>query len=122
MEACTESGSFTQYIKHDLIVNQSVIEEGLQYFDRLGDAAVRRRESPVYRSFEGLPPFCLVLSEHEAVYDQNKLLANKARAAGVKVTCGAWRYMCHVWPLLSMFIPEGREAMDFMVNWVNDNS
>lgn len=122
VEACTEPGSFTQYIKHDLIVNQSVIEEGLQYFDRLGDASVRRRESPVHRSFEGLPPLCLVLSEHEAVYDQNRLLANKARAAGVKVTCGAWRYMCHVWPLLSMFIPEGREAMDFMVNWVNDNS
>ena len=122
VEACTEPGSFTQYIKHDLIVNQSVIEEGLQYFDRLGDATVRRRESPVHRLFEGLPPLCLVLSEHEAVYDQNKLLANKARAAGVKVTCGAWRYMCHVWPLLSMFIPEGREAMDFMVTWVNDNS
>jgi len=122
VEACTEPGSFTQYIKHDLIVNQSVIEEGLQYFDRLGDAEVRRQESPVHRSFEGLPPLCLILSEHEAVYDQNKLLANRARVAGVKVTCGAWRYMCHVWPLLSMFIPEGREAMDFMVNWVNESN
>jgi len=122
VESCTEPGSFTQYIKHDLIVNQSVIEEGLQYFDQLGDAAVRREESPVHRSFDGLPPLCLVFSEHEAVYDQNRLLANRARADGVKVTCGCWKYMCHVWPLLSMFIPEAREAFDFMVDWVNDNN
>ena len=122
VESCTEPGSFTEYIKHDLIVNQSVIEEGLQYFDNLGDAKVRRQESPVHRSFDGLPPLCVVFSEHEAVYDQNKLLANNARAAGVKVTCGCWKYMCHVWPMLSMFIPEAREALDFMVDWVNDNN
>ena len=122
VESCTESGSFTDYIKHDLIVNQSVIEEGLQYFDNLGNARVRRQESPVHRSFDDLPPLCLVFSEHEAVYDQNKLLANNARAAGVKVTCGCWKYMCHVWPMLSMFIPEARESLDFMVEWVNDNS
>lgn len=115
-------GSFKHYVKHDLIVNQSVFEEGIPYLADLGDSTVRKNESPVFRSFAGLPPLCVLMSEHECCYDQCTELVNRARADGVRVTVGAWRYLCHVFQLLGMFIPEGREAMDFVIDWVRENT
>jgi len=85
----------------------------------LGDSNVRREESPVYRSFQELPPICIVVSEHECCYDQVVTLCNRARAEGVDVDIGVWKYMCHVFPVLSPFIPEGRQAIDFMCQWIN---
>ena len=41
----------------------------------------------------GLPPLCVCVSEHEVVYDQSMLLAKRAKAKGVDVTVGAWKYM-----------------------------
>ena len=85
-----------------LIKNEKgVFEEGVPYFATAGDAQKRRDISPVYRTFSGLPPLCVLVSEHEAVYDQVKELVNRARAAGVKVDVGLWKYLCHVWPMFT---------------------
>jgi acetyl esterase/lipase len=153
VEYTTPKGSFKDYIKHDLIVNevccisyflfltisdekycsvlilciyiqfvQSVFEEGIPYFSTLGDEDSRHKESPVNISLEGLPPLCILVSEHECCYDQNILLCNRAREAGVKVDLGVWKYMCHVWPVMCAFLPEGRSAVDFVCNWIHNTS
>jgi acetyl esterase/lipase len=114
-------GSFREYTKHDLIVNDSVMEEGLPYFATQGDADFLRSNSPVYRPLDGLPPLCIVVSEHEACYDQIVLLCNNARAAGVEVDLGVWKYMCHVFSVLT-FIPEAQDSVDFMCEWIKENS
>ena len=110
-------GSFLQYSKHDLIVNQSVMEVGLPYLDiALGD---RRREcSPCHNDFHHLPPLCVVVSEHETVYDQTLILVNRARSQGVDVTLGVWKYQCHVFCFLAAYCPEGRQAMAFCNDWI----
>jgi len=108
-----------EYNKHDLIVNQSVTEVGFPYFEsKLGNDENRRRTSPVYRSFEDLPPLCVVVSEHEVVFDQTVDLVNKARSQNVPVTVGMWKYMCHVFCFLSSFVPEGEQSMDFVCDWM----
>jgi len=112
-------GSFVEYKVHDLIVNQSVYEVGTPYMAREGNEEYLRSISAVYNSFEGLPPLCMVCSEHECVYDQDIMLCNNARKAGVEVDLGVWKYMCHVWPVLSGFLPEGQQAVDFMCEWMN---
>ena len=118
-----EGGSFLEYQKHDLIVNQSVLEVGLPYFEHaLGtDPQVRRQASPCYRDFFNLPPLCVLVSEHEVVYDQTLILVNAARAHGVTVTVGLWKYMCHVWCFLAGFAPEGEQAMNFCCEWIRDH-
>jgi acetyl esterase/lipase len=122
VEYTTPKGSFKDYIKHDLIVNESVFEEGIPYFSTLGGEDSRHNESPVNIAMEGLPPLCILVSEHECCYDQNILLCNRAREAGVKVDLGVWKYMCHVWPVMCAFLPEGRSAVDFVCNWIHNNS
>ena len=116
------AGSFVEYPKHDLIVNQSVIEEGVPYFEVvLGDGPRRRACSPCYLDFTNLPPLCVTLSEHEAVYDHGVKLINKARSQGVSVTVGVWKYMCHVFCLLDSFCPEGQQSMEFACDWIRNH-
>jgi acetyl esterase/lipase len=115
----TPRGSLIHNAEHDLIVNQRVLEEGLPYLEtNMGGS--RRDHSPVFRSFEGCPPICVVMSEHEAIYDHALLMINNARAAGVPVTVGMWKYMCHVFMMLNHFVPEGEQAMEFACNWLRE--
>mmetsp|Transcript_21175 Transcript_21175/g.28174 ORF Transcript_21175/g.28174 Transcript_21175/m.28174 type:complete len:468 (+) Transcript_21175:275-1678(+) len=114
-------GSMKDYVAHDLIVNTAVLGLGLPYLDAQGNHEQRVAISPVYQSFVGLPPLCIVVSEHEAVYDQSILLANKARSEGVCVVLGVWKYMCHVFPLLCAFLPESRQSVDFMCDWIKNH-
>mmetsp|Transcript_27311 Transcript_27311/g.57480 ORF Transcript_27311/g.57480 Transcript_27311/m.57480 type:complete len:584 (-) Transcript_27311:117-1868(-) len=115
-------GSMREYIKHDLIVNQAVYEEGIPYLEKvLGCHENRVRASPCYCDFYGLPPLCICVSQHEIVYDQTMLLAKRAEDHGVDVTVGVWKYMCHVFPMLCAFIPEGRASFKFMCDWIKDH-
>ena len=111
-------GSLIHYGKHDLIVNQRVLETGLPYLDTHIPTGKRKEYSPVHRSCKGLPPMCVVTSEHEAVYDMAVQFINQARTDGVPVTVGCWKYMCHVFSFLNTFIPEGRQSMEFMCAWL----
>jgi acetyl esterase/lipase len=113
-----KEGSFLHYPRLDLIVNESVQDYGLPYLEEFIPEGCRRDYSPVYRSMEGLPPMCVVVSEHEAVYDQTIAMVNRARAQGVPVTVGVWKYMCHVFTLLWGFAPEGQLSMDFVCQWI----
>lgn len=73
---------------------QSVYDEGIPYLEKiLGSHENRVNASPVYGDMRGLPPLCVCVSEHEVVYDQSMLLAKRAKAKGVDVTVGAWKYM-----------------------------
>ncbi|GAX13446.1 hypothetical protein FisN_34Lh052 [Fistulifera solaris] len=115
----TPRGSLLTNATHDLIVNPRVLESGLPYLEtHMGGS--RRDHSPIYRSFAGCPPLCVVTSEHEAVYDHAIDLVNAARSYGVPVTLGVWKYMCHVFTFLSSFVPEGEESMQFFIEWLKE--
>lgn len=117
-----------------LLFHQAVQEYGLPYLkdfipildeDRTGDmekdsAIARRKQSPIHQSCRGMPPLCVISSEHECVYDQTIELVNRARKEGVEVTVGVWKYMCHVFSLLNMMVPEGQLSIDFAVAWVHE--
>jgi monoterpene epsilon-lactone hydrolase len=118
-----KKGSFLHYPRHDLIVSEAVQQYGLPYLEdfipkREGIENPRREYSPIHRSMKGLPPLCVIVSEHEAVYDMTIQLVNNARSDGVKVTVGVWKYMCHVFSFLLGWVPEGRISMDFVVDWL----
>lgn len=112
------SGSLWHYQKHDLIVNQRVIEVGIPYLDTHLPRGQRREYSPIHQSFHGLPPMCVTVSEHETTFDMTLQLVNRARRDGVSVTLGVWQYMCHVFSFLNAFVPEGQQSMDFCIEWI----
>jgi acetyl esterase/lipase len=117
-----KKGSFLYYPRLDLIVNESVQKYGLPYLDSFIPGGRRRDNSPVYQSMEGLPPLCVIVSEHESVYDMTMEMVNKARNEGVPVSVGVWKYMCHVFSFLWGFVPESKQSMEFVCNWLQEKS
>jgi acetyl esterase/lipase len=114
-------GSFVQYSQHDLIVTEAVQEAGLPYLrTNMGISGNRIIHSPLQHTMDGLPPLCIILSEHETVYDETVEFIHLARQAGVPVTVGLWKYVCHVFLFLHGFIPEGQQSIDFICQWYHD--
>mmetsp|Transcript_20222 Transcript_20222/g.49598 ORF Transcript_20222/g.49598 Transcript_20222/m.49598 type:complete len:475 (+) Transcript_20222:69-1493(+) len=117
-----KKGSFLHYPRMDLVVNEAVQRDGLPYLEKFIPDGKRKEYSPVHRSMKGLPPLCVVVSEHEAVYDMTMEVVNQARKDGVSVTVGIWKYMCHVFTFFWGFIPEGKQSMDFACNWIREEA
>jgi acetyl esterase/lipase len=67
--------------------------------------------APLYADLSGLPPLLIQVGGAETLYDDSTRLAEKARRAGVDVTFDAWEEMIHVWQLFAPVLPEGREAI-----------
>ncbi|HWW21647.1 MAG TPA: alpha/beta hydrolase [Steroidobacteraceae bacterium] len=68
------------------------------------------RASPLYADLRGLPPMLLFASRHELLRDDTLRLAERARAAGVKVELVVRDRLPHVWPVFVALLPEAREA------------
>ncbi len=68
--------------------------------------------SPVYADFHGFPPLLIQVGSEEVLLDDARMLAEKARADGVKVELRVWDGMWHVWHALADLIPESRAAFE----------
>jgi epsilon-lactone hydrolase len=68
------------------------------------------RASPLYADLNGLPPMLLFASRHEILRDDTLRLAERARAAGVKVELIVRDRLPHVWPVFVTLLPEARDA------------
>ena len=68
------------------------------------------RASPLYADLRGLPPMLLFVSRHEILRDDTLRLAERAKAAGVKVELVVRDRLPHIWPIFVSLLPEAREA------------
>jgi acetyl esterase/lipase len=68
--------------------------------------------SPLHADLAGLPPLLIQVGQSETLLDDARRLAERARIAGVDVTYEPWPDMLHVWQAFSSFLPEARQAID----------
>lgn len=68
--------------------------------------------SPLHAELRGLPPLLIQVGKSETLLDDASRLAERARIAGVDVTYEAWPDMIHVWHAFGSFLPEARQAID----------
>jgi epsilon-lactone hydrolase len=68
--------------------------------------------SPVFGDYRGLPPLLIQVGEHEMLRDDSVRVAKKARADGISVKLEAWPGMFHVFQSHEPLLPEGREAIE----------
>jgi acetyl esterase/lipase len=68
--------------------------------------------APLYADLHRLPPLLIHVGDAEALLDDSKRLAERAKAAGVDVTLEVWSEMPHVWHLFAHFLSEGQQAID----------
>ena len=76
--------------------------------------------SPVYGNLQGLPETLIHVSEHEMLRDDAREIARVAEQDGVDVTLESWPKLPHVWHLLSHWIPEGKQAIDKIGQFVQN--
>jgi acetyl esterase/lipase len=116
-------------MNYDLIVSPSVVDCVMPLMkDIRGEGPdqtpcsdpAEDKVSPLYQPMEGLGPLFISVSQHEACYEEDAQLATKAREAGVDVTLSVRPYMCHVYQLLSCFVPEAQEECLAMWKWGNE--
>lgn len=67
--------------------------------------------SPLFADLSGLAPLLIQVGSEEVLLDDARRLNDSARAAGVNVTLEVWDGMMHVWHLMAMMIPEGKQAI-----------
>ena len=78
----------------------------------LGDTDPRNPlASPLYGDLAGLPPLLIHVGENEVLRDDSARLAERARAAGVRVELKVWPVVPHAWQLAPHKIPEARQSL-----------
>ena len=76
--------------------------------------------SPLYADLKGLPPLLIQVGEAETLLDDSNRIAERAKAAGVKVSVEVWPEMIHVWQMFAAVLPEGQRAIDGMGKFVRE--
>jgi len=68
--------------------------------------------APLYADLSGLPPLLIQVGTAETLLDDSTRLAERARKAGVEVSLEPWEDMIHVFQAFASMLPEGRQAID----------
>lgn len=74
--------------------------------------------SPLFGDLKGLPPLFINSGMDDELFDDGRLFAEKASAAGVDVMFRAGEKMVHCYPLLAPMFPEATKAMDEIVEFI----
>jgi acetyl esterase/lipase len=78
--------------------------------------------SPLYGDYRGLPPMLIQAGEAEILMDDATRVAERAKAAGVKVDLEIWDDMMHVWHVFAKILPEGQQAIDKIGRFVIEHT
>ena len=68
--------------------------------------------SPIFSDLSGLPPVLIQVSEAEMMLGDARRYVNKARIAVTQAKLETWPDMLHVWHLFEPILPEAREALE----------
>jgi epsilon-lactone hydrolase len=74
--------------------------------------------SPLYADLRRLPPMLIQVGSAEVLLDDSLRLAAQASAAGVNATLEVWPDMIHVWQSFAAILPEARQAIERIAEFV----
>ncbi len=77
--------------------------------------------SPLYGDFTNLPRTLVIVGGNEILLDDSRLFAQKAEKSGVDIEIDIWPSMFHDWWLFGSFIPETKQVLDKVTNWINND-
>jgi acetyl esterase/lipase len=74
--------------------------------------------SPVFADFNGFPPLLVYAGSTEVLLSDAERIVEKATAAGVDVEYKYWRKQAHAFPVIAQFLPEGKQAITAMADFL----
>ncbi len=112
--------SWKNNLKKELIVNPYTAEKLQSIY--LGDADARNPlASPVFGDLRGLPPILIQVGSDELLLSDAQMFAESARQAGVEVRLEVWPGMQHVWQYAASRLPEGRQAIEKIGDFIRQH-
>lgn len=103
--------------ERDAMFDARVFQTGITYYCPDTDVA-DPLISPYQGDLRGLPPTLFQCAEGEMLRDDSVRMAAKMRAASVPVTLEVWPDVFHVWQLAADLIPESREAVAHIIDFL----
>jgi acetyl esterase/lipase len=96
---------------HDpLIDKETLLAAAAAYL--CGQAADAPLVSPLFADLNGLAPLLVQVGTHEALLDDSVRLEALAKYHDIDITLERWEEMVHVWHALFDSLPEGRQAIE----------
>ncbi|MES2919687.1 MAG: alpha/beta hydrolase [Pseudomonadota bacterium] len=102
----------------DYMLGAAMLEVGRNVYAQTPLDAVHPYASPALGDFTGLPPLFITVCDHECLRDDAYAVEAKALAAGVPVTLLSRPDLFHVWPIFAPLLPEAREDLPRMANFI----
>ena len=112
-----EGRSFHTNAERDPQVNRTMLAEMASAYGA-GEDLSAALLSPVHADLNGLPPMLIQVGDAEALLDDGLAFAERAAACGVDVTTRVWKDMTHVWQMYAPRLPEARNAVREIADWL----
>lgn len=113
--------SMTTKAAEDPFVRQEMIQFMAQQY--LGDRDRRTPlAAPLYADLHGLPPLLIQVGSAEILLDDATRLADRAKAAGVRVDLEVWDDMIHIWQIFAPMLPEGQQAIERLGSFIREHT
>lgn len=108
----TQSGeSMETKANEDPLVGREVLQQMADAYVADGDPRAPTA-SPCFADLAGLPPLLIQVGTAETLLDDARSLADHAKTSGVDVVLEEWDQMIHVWHAFALLLPEAKQAID----------
>jgi acetyl esterase/lipase len=109
--------SYRRFAKADPMLSVVPAKTFARWYLAGGDAR-QPYASPLYGDPKGLPPTLIQVGSDEILLDDSTVMAARMRAAGCAAELEVWPRMPHVWQLYARVVPEARQAVQRIGDFV----
>ena len=114
-----EGKSWKDNLGKDIMLNPMSIRTSIEIYLQDTDPH-NPYVSPLYADLHGLPPIFIQVGSYEVLLSDVTRFAEKAKQAGVIVRLELWEGMQHVWQFVASVLPEARQAIKQIGQFVDD--
>jgi epsilon-lactone hydrolase len=104
----------------DPMLPQTKIRDYAKAYMQGGDLS-QPSASPLFGDFSNLPPILIHVGTDEILLDDSRRVAEKASKTNTKIELKIWPRMIHVFQALAHFVPEGKQSIREIGEFVKRN-
>jgi monoterpene epsilon-lactone hydrolase len=122
-DLAAEGESYESNRHRDPVVTKELaVGMGVVYLGEGRDPKDTPLGSPLYAEVHGLPPLLVLAGEAETLRDDSVRFVEKVRAAGGQAELEVADEMLHIYPLFASILPEGREGIERIGEFVRQHT
>ena len=77
--------------------------------------------SPMYGDYTRLPRTLILVGDREILLDDSRIIGDKGKAAGSDFTVDIWPKMFHDWWLFGPLLPESKQCLRKVADWIQSS-